>query len=217
MTRGGLPASSDDLVRSVRAAGVADDRALEALGSVPRALFVPPDRVAHAYEDIPIPIGHGQVTTQPSLLARMVQALRLDGTERVLEVGTGLGFQAAILARLCREVFTIERVPDLVERAAWNLWRAGISSVTVCFGDGTVGLPRHAPYDAIVTSAAAPAGPRPLVEQLAEGGRLVHPLGPSGFEMVVAYRKRGRRLVEEAHLGPASFVPMVGSRDLPAG
>lgn len=170
---------------------------------------------AYAYEDRPIPIGHGQVTTQPSLIARMVAGLRLEGDERVLEVGTGLGFQTAILAVLAGEVFSIERFPDFAEQARRNLEAAGIGGVVVVVGDGTKGLPKRAPFDAIVVSAAAPHVPAPLVEQLVEGGRLVHPLGPGGYEIVIAYRKDAGRLIEEARLTPASFVPLVGEHGLP--
>jgi protein-L-isoaspartate(D-aspartate) O-methyltransferase len=145
----------------------------------------------------------------------MVAGLRLEGRERVLEVGTGLGFQTAILAVICREVFSVERFADLAEWARRNLDAAGIGEVTVVVGDGTKGLPDHAPFDATVVSAAAPQVPGPLVEQLAEGGRLVHPLGPGGYETVIAYRKAVGRLVEEARLTPATFVPLVGEHGLP--
>ena len=203
------------LLRVIEAQGVRDGRVLDAFRRVPRAAFVPPGWSEHAYEDRPIPIPHGQVTTQPSLIARMVAGLRLEGDERVLEVGTGLGFQTAILATLAREVFSIERFPDLAEEARRNLEARGIGGVTVVVGDGTRGLPEQAPFQATVVSAAAPSVPEPLVEQLAEGGRLVHPLGPGGYETVTAYRKQGSRLVEEARLTPASFVPLVGEHGLP--
>lgn len=192
-----------------------DRRVLDAFRRVPRNRFVPPEWEERAYEDRPIPIPHGQVTTQPSLIARMVAGLRLEGHERVLEVGTGLGFQTAILAVLAREVFSIERFPDLAEWARRNLEAAGFAGVTVVVGDGTKGLPERAPFDATVVSAAAPAVPGPLVEQLAEGGRLVHPLGPGGDETVIAYRKDQGRLVEKARLTPATFVPLVGEHGLP--
>jgi protein-L-isoaspartate(D-aspartate) O-methyltransferase len=194
---------------------VGDRRVLDAFRRVPRNRFVPPEWEERAYEDRPIPIPHGQVTTQPSLIARMVAGLRLEGHERVLEVGTGLGFQTAILAVLAREVFSIERFPDLAEWARRNLEAAGFAGVTVVVGDGTKGLPERAPFDATVVSAAAPAVPGPLVEQLAEGGRLVHPLGPGGDETVIAYRKDQGRLVEKARLTPATFVPLVGEHGLP--
>jgi protein-L-isoaspartate(D-aspartate) O-methyltransferase len=196
---------------------VEDRRVLDAFRRVAREGFVPPQWAGRAYEDRPIPIPHGQVTTQPSLIARMVAGLRLRGRERVLEVGTGLGFQAAILATLAPEVFSIERFPDLAEQARRNLGTAGIVGVTVVVGDGTRGLPERAPFEATVVSAAAPEVPPPLVEQLEEGGRLVHPLGPGGYETVIGYRKEGGRLVEEARLTPASFVPLVGEHGLAEG
>lgn len=195
--------------------GVRDPRVLDAFRRVARAGFVPSAEVPRAYEDRPLPIAHGQVTTQPSLVARMVEGLRLTGSERVLEVGTGLGFQTALLAVLAREVCSIERFPDLAERARANLRAAGLHRVTVVVGDGTLGLPEHAPFDAVVVSAAAPNVPQPLADQLAEGGRLVHPLGPGGDEVVVAFRKGRSGLVEEARLTRAYFVPLVGRHGLP--
>jgi protein-L-isoaspartate(D-aspartate) O-methyltransferase len=209
------PSSPEALARAIEAEGVGDRRVLDAFRRVPREGFVPPGWAEHAYEDRPIPIHHGQVTTQPSLIARMVAALRLEGDERVLEVGTGLGFQTAILAALAREVFSIERFQDLAEPARRNLEAAGIVGVTVVVGDGTKGLPEHAPFDATVVSAAAPEVPPPLVEQLSEGGHLVHPLGPGGYETVIAYRKEGGRLLEEARLTAATFVRLVGEHGLP--
>lgn len=203
--------SPDDLVRSLEAQGIEDPRVLDAFRDVRRGLFVRGEDVDEAYEDEPLPIGHEQVTTQPSLIARMVEALELRGGERVLEVGTGLGFQTAILARLCREVFSIERFEDLAARASRNLRAAGIANVFVFVSDGTLGLPEHAPYDAIVIAAAAPEVPRPLVEQLAEGGRLVHPLGPSGDERVTAYRKQDGELQVSRRVAHAYFVPLIGA------
>jgi protein-L-isoaspartate(D-aspartate) O-methyltransferase len=187
---------------------------MRAFRRVRRAGFVPAELSGLAYRDEPIPIPHRQVTTQPSLIAQMVAALRLTGSERVLEVGTGYGFQTAILATLAREVFSIERFRDLAERARSNLERAGIEGVTVVVGDGTLGLVEHAPYDAIVVSAAAPEIPGPLAEQLAEGGRMVHPVGSGGDEVVIAFRKTGDRLLEQERLTPASFVRLIGAHGL---
>jgi protein-L-isoaspartate(D-aspartate) O-methyltransferase len=203
------------LVQAIETEGVRDRRVLDAFRRVPRERFVPGGWSARAYEERPIPIGHGQVTTQPSLIARMVAGLGLEGEERVLEVGTGLGFQSAILAMLSKEVISIVRFLDLAERARRNLEAAEVPGVTVVVGDGTKGFPERAPFDATVVSAAAPDVPQPLVEHLTEGGGLVHPLGPGGYEIVIAYRKRGGRLVEEARLTPASFVPLVGEYGLP--
>jgi protein-L-isoaspartate(D-aspartate) O-methyltransferase len=206
--------SPEDLVRVLRAKGIRDRRVLAAFREVPRARFVPPAAAGQAHLDEPIRIPHGQVTTQPSLIARMVAALGLTGTERVLEVGTGLGFQTAILARLAGEVISVERFPALAEQARANLAAAGPGQVTVVVGDGTLGVPDHAPYQAIVVSAASPGVPAPLVEQLAPWGRLVHPVGPGGQEQVTAFHKEAGRLVADARLTPAYFVPLVGAHGL---
>jgi protein-L-isoaspartate(D-aspartate) O-methyltransferase len=145
----------------------------------------------------------------------MVAALRLSGDERVLEVGTGLGFQTAILATLAGEVFSIERFPDLAAEAESNLRAAGLERIEVVVGDGTLGLPAHAPFHGIVVSAAAPRVPEPLVEQLADDGLLVHPVGWGGDEIVTAYRKQVDRLVPEGPVTPAHFVRLVGEHGLP--
>jgi protein-L-isoaspartate(D-aspartate) O-methyltransferase len=206
--------SPRDLVRALRDQGVRDERLLGAFAAVPRERFVPAEAAGQAYLDEPIRIPHGQVTTQPSLIARMVEALRLTGGERVLEVGTGFGFQTAILAALAGQVVSVERFADLAERARANLEGAGIHGVTVVVGDGTLGVPEHAPYQAIVVAGASPRVPAPLVEQLADGGRLVHPVGPGGHELVTAFRKRAGRLVAEARLTGAYFVPLVGAHGI---
>jgi protein-L-isoaspartate(D-aspartate) O-methyltransferase len=207
--------SPEDLVGVVRAEGVRDRRVLAAFRAVPRALFVPAEAAPQAYLDEPIRIPHGQVTTQPSLIAAMVAALGLTGGERVLEVGTGLGFQTAVLARLARMVVSVERFADLAAQARASLTAAGVGGVTVVVGDGTLGVPEHAPYQAIVVAAAAPRVPGPLVEQLADGGRLVHPVGPGGREEVTAFSKQAGRLVADARLVPARFVPLVGAHGTP--
>jgi protein-L-isoaspartate(D-aspartate) O-methyltransferase len=204
------PGSPEDLVWVLRTEGIRDRRVLAAFRAVPRARFVPPAAAGQAYLDAPIRIPHGQVTTQPSLIAAMVAALRLTGTERVLEVGSGLGFQTAILALLARQVVSVERFADLAAQARANLDAAGLSRVTVVVGDGTLGVPEHAPYQAIVVAAASPRIPPPLVEQLASGGRLVHPVGPGGHEQVTAFHKEAGRLIADAQLTPARFVPLIG-------
>jgi protein-L-isoaspartate(D-aspartate) O-methyltransferase len=206
----------EDLVRVLRAKGIRDRRVLAAFRAVPRTRFVPPAAAGQAYLDEPIRIPHGQVTTQPSLIARMVAALALTGTERVLEVGTGLGFQTAILARLADEVISVERFPALAEQARANLAAAGLGHVTVIVGDGTLGIPEHAPYQAIVVSAASPRVPAPLVEQLARWGRLVHPVGPGGREQVTAFHKEAGQLMADVRLTPAYFVPLVGAHGIPS-
>ena len=205
------PGSPEDLVQALRAAGIQDRRVLDAFRAVPRVGFLPPGAAGQAYLDAPIRIPHGQVTTQPSLIARMVAALGLTGSERVLEVGTGLGFQTAILAQLAGEVVSVERFADLAAQAQANLAAAGLARVTVVVGDGTLGVPRHAPYQAIVVAAASPSVPAPLIAQLAPGGRLVHPVGPGGREQVTAFHKETDRLVTDARLTAAYFVPLVGA------
>jgi protein-L-isoaspartate(D-aspartate) O-methyltransferase len=191
---------------------VRDERVLEALRRVPRAGFVPPESMRYAYVDEPLPIPHSQVTTQPSLIARMVEALELGGNERVLEVGTGHGFQTALLAELAGAVWSVERWPDLAEAARDNLHRHGAHDAEVAVGDGTLGLPEHAPYDAIVVAAAFPQVPEPLAEQLAAGGRLVHPVGPGGSEDVALFEKGPRELVRVRSVTAAHFVRLVGER-----
>jgi protein-L-isoaspartate(D-aspartate) O-methyltransferase len=171
---------------------------------------VPPAQIANAYVDRPIPIPHEQVTTQPSLVARMIEALGLEGTERVLEVGTGYGWQTALLARLAGHVFSIERFADLAATARAILARLGIDNADVVVGDGTEGLPEHAPFDAIVVAAAFPVVPPPLVEQLVEGGRLVQPIGPGGAEDVILFAKRGGKLEEIRFVSGAHFVRLHG-------
>jgi protein-L-isoaspartate(D-aspartate) O-methyltransferase len=199
-----------DLLEVVRAEGIADARLLDAFAAVPRAGFVPPQLARRAYVDQPLPIPHEQVTTQPSLVARMVEALSLTGTEDVLEIGAGYGFQTAILARLAAFVWSVERWGDLAETARGNLIRHGVENVEVVVGDGSKGLPGHAPYDAILVSAAFPEVPAPLAAQLAEGGRLVQPIGPGGQELVVLFERAGDGLVARRTVTGAHFVRLVG-------
>jgi protein-L-isoaspartate(D-aspartate) O-methyltransferase len=211
----GPPVGTELLVQACRSQGIGDERVLDAFRRVRREDFVPPEWVGEAYRDRPVPIPHGQVTTQPSLVGQMVAALHLRGEERVLEVGSGLGFQTAILATLAAHVFSVERFPDLAARAERNLREAGVRNVTVTVGDGTLGSPADAPFDAIVVSAAAPRVPAPLVDQLADGGRIAHPVGFGGNDVVTTYLKRGGRLVPQAPAIPAHFVRLVGTHGLP--
>jgi len=198
----------DDLVAACRSAGVGDARVLEAIAAVPRADFVAHPLAGRAYLDAPLPIPHSQVTTQPSLVARVVAALALGGEERVLEIGTGHGWQTALLALLAREVWTVERFGDVAATAREHL--RGRVNVHVVVGDGTCGLPAHAPFDAILVSAAHPTVPQPLVEQLAESGRLVQPIGSGGAEDVTLFAKVGGVLTRRRDVAAAHFVRLVG-------
>ena len=205
----------EDLVRTIAGEGVRDPRLLDALGAVPRADFVPTNLAEQAYEDKPLPIPHDQVTTQPSLVARMVEALGLAGTELVLEVGAGYAWQTALLARLCGFVWAVERFGDVAEAARENLARFGMTNAEVVTGDGTKGLSEHAPYDAILVAAAFPSVPRPLEEQLAAGGRLVQPVGPGGKEEVVLFEKGTRGFVRRRTIAWARFVRLHGAHAFP--
>jgi protein-L-isoaspartate(D-aspartate) O-methyltransferase len=203
----------DALVAASREAGVQDERVLDAIASVPHRDFVPAEAVDLAELDTPIPIPHDQVTTQPSLVARMVEALALRGDERVLEIGTGYGWQTALLARLAAHVFSVERFADLAETARRRL--ADYENVTVVFGDGSTGLPEHAPYDAILVAAAFTRVPEPLAGQLAEAGRLVQPIGRGGREDVVLFEKREGQLHRVRSVSAARFVRLRGRYGFP--
>ena len=203
------------LVQALRDAGVRDKRVLDAFHAVRRGDFVPRDQRGRAYDDVPVPIPRGQVTTQPSLIGRMLAALALRGAERVLEVGAGYGFQTALLAKLARTVWAVERFGDLADAARANLARAGIDDAHVVVGDGTNGLPERAPFDAIVVAAAFTRVPAPLAEQLALGGRLVQPLGPGGHENVTLYVRDASGLRRERLVTTAHFVPLVGEHGFP--
>jgi protein-L-isoaspartate(D-aspartate) O-methyltransferase len=200
----------EKLVTAARLAGVENPRVIDAMRQVPRAAFVPLDQVRLAYDDEPVPIPHGQVTTQPSLSARMIQALRLAGDENVLEVGTGFGYQTALLARLASFVTSIERWPDLAEQARRSLAAQGIENVHVIEGDGTEGVPAAAPYDAILVSAAFPQVPEALASQLRIGGRLVQPIGAGGAERVTAFERSAEGLVSRELVCHARFVRLYG-------
>jgi len=204
-----LPDSQLMVEEQLRARGVADERVLEAMARVPRELFVLPELRTRAYEDAALPIGHGQTISQPYMVARICEELALRGSERVLDVGTGSGYQAAVLAQLAGDVHTIERIPELAEQARTNLAAAGTENVTVHVGDGTLGLPERAPFQAIAVAAAAPEPPPSLYDQLTPGGRLVVPVGRrSGQELLVVVRSpEGPAVLRSV---PCRFVPLVG-------
>jgi protein-L-isoaspartate(D-aspartate) O-methyltransferase len=207
--------SPADLAAAARTAGVRDERLLAAMAERPRAAFVPAESAAVAYLDEPVPITHRQVTTQPSLVAKMVEALELRGGERVLEVGTGYGYQTALLARLARHVWSIELWADMTEAARSALASESIANVTLVAGDGTLGLAERAPFDAIIVTAAFPKVPDPLAHQLVLGGRLVAPIGSGGSEDVLLFRKRETGLAPERSITAARFVRLYGEHGYP--
>jgi protein-L-isoaspartate(D-aspartate) O-methyltransferase len=195
--------------RQLRRRGISDERVLAAMGRVARELFVPVERRRYAYEDGALPIGHGQTISQPFIVATICSLLALEGRERVLDVGTGSGYQAAVLAELAAEVVTIEHVPELAERARAALGEAGYARVEVLVGDGSLGVPERSPFGAIAVAAAAPAVPPTLYSQLEEGGRLVVPRGSRwGQELVLVVRSEAGP-VERASV-PCRFVPLIG-------
>jgi len=189
--------------------GISDAAVLAAMAAVPRHEFVPEELRSRAYEDVPLPIGGGQTISQPYIVAAMTAALRLRPGDRVLEIGTGCGYQAAVLSRLAREVFTIERRPELASSASAKLARLGYSNAHVHCGDGTLGLPELAPFNAILVAAAAPAVPKPLLAQLAEGGRMILPVGDSEHQELQLVEKHGEAFPTKILEG-CRFVPLVG-------
>jgi protein-L-isoaspartate(D-aspartate) O-methyltransferase len=195
--------------RQLRRRDIVDERVLRAMDAVPRELFVDASDRSRAYDDSALPISDGQTISQPYMVARICEALRLTGNERVLDVGTGSGYQAAVLAELASEVHTIERIPELAAQARERLDAAGYERVEVHVGDGTLGLPEHAPFDAIAVAAAAPGFPQTLYEQLKPRGRLVVPVGSArGQRLEVAVRSpEGPAMI---HSVPCRFVPLVG-------
>jgi len=188
--------------------GVRDPRVLEAMGKVPRHLFVDPALICHAYQDSSLPIGGGQTISQPYIVAKMTQLLGLQGDERVLEIGTGCGYQTAVLSCLCRRVYSIERIPSILERARRNLRAARHANVMLKCGDGTEGWPEYAPFDAILATAGGAEVPPEWFGQLREGGVIVMPVGTNGSHVLKRLRKRGQEFGEEC-FDPCSFVPLV--------
>src|ERR1700733_8790928 len=195
----------------LRARGIRDERELAAMSHVARQEFVPVEFRDQVYEDHPIPIGEGQTVSQPYIVAIMLQALTLDPLDTVLEIGTGSGYQTALLAELTHQVYSVERHASLASMAETTLSRLGYTNVKVVLGDGSNGLPEHAPFDAIVVSAAAPQIPSPLLEQLREDGRMVIPVGPAQAQELLLVRKQaGQPAI--TNLEGCRFVPLIGSK-----
>lgn len=189
--------------------GIDDERVLAALRHVPRHRFVPVEERAFAYADGPLPIGEGQTISQPYIVALMSQLLQLKGDETVLEIGTGSGYQAAVLSCLARQVHTIERIHFLAEQARKTLTENGFLNVHVHTGDGSNGLPEHAPFEAILVAASAPHIPEPLLEQLDDGGRLVLPVGGRGNQILQTWQRQGNHFEHQDNI-PVAFVPLRG-------
>ena len=201
----------DRLVTRLREQGISDRRVLEVIAATPRHVFVDEALASRAYEDTALPIGHGQTISQPFVVARMTEALIADGVPaKVLEVGTGCGYQTAVLAQLAARVYSVERIDGLLHAARERLYRLGLHNVKVRHADGTWGWPEYGPYDGIVVTAAPPAVPAALGEQLAEGGRMVLPVGgQERSQRLLLVRRQGDQLLEE-ELDLVSFVPMLG-------
>jgi len=200
----------DEMVENqIKARGVHDPRVLEAMRRIPRHLFVPEPNKPRAYEDKPLPVGEGQTISQPYIVGWMTELLRLDGHETVLEIGTGTGYQAAILGILARKVYTMERLEPLAKSARRRLEKLGFKNIEVTVGDGSKGFPEHAPYHGIIVTAGSPQVPQALVEQLADGGRLVIPVGTSSMQMLTIVEKHGDT-ISSTEKGSCVFVPLVG-------
>ena len=192
--------------------GVKDERVLAVMRKIPRHEFLPEGIRGMAYNDSALPIGEGQTISQPFIVAYMIEALELASGDRALEIGTGSGYAAAVLSRIAAEVYTVERIPELAESAEGRLEALGYSNIRILEGDGTLGWPDHAPYDAIVVTAGAPEVPQPLMEQLAVGGRLVIPVGRDQlYQMLVRVRRLSGEEYRTEHLTDVRFVPLIGT------
>jgi len=197
------------LVETLQSKGIRDLSVLRAFEMTPRHLFVPTGLRHRAYEDAPLPIGSGQTISQPWVHARYLELLHLTGKERVLEIGTGSGYQTVLLAHLAAQVFSIERIPAVMQQAHENIQRSGVNNVSLLTGDGTIGWSQYAPYDAILVGAGSPSIPQPLLDQLAEGGRLLIPIGDRDEQkLVLAERKNGK--IEMRDEAAVRFVPLIG-------
>jgi protein-L-isoaspartate(D-aspartate) O-methyltransferase len=195
--------------RQLRRRGIGDERVLAAMGEVPREEFVLERYRSRAYSDSALPIGEGQTISQPWIVAAICQSLELTGSERALEIGSGSGYSAAVLSRLAAEVIGVERHASLAAEARRALDAIGVANVELVVGDGSRGVPERAPFEAIAVHATAPAPPRALLGQLADGGRLVVPIAADGADMLTAFHRRGEKLISEL-IGPCRFVPLIG-------
>jgi protein-L-isoaspartate(D-aspartate) O-methyltransferase len=202
--------------RQLRRRDIHDERVLEAMGAVPRERFVPEELRDRAYDDGALPIGHRQTISQPWVVAATCQALDLTGDERVLEIGTGSGYSTAVLARLAREIHSIERIGELAEQARAALEGLGVDNVEVIVGDGSRGLAEAAPFDAIAVHAASPEAPHSLLAQLADRGRLVVPIATDSADMLTRFERTGDELHQET-IGPCRFVPLIGAEGFDVG
>lgn len=189
--------------------GIKDLAVLNAIDQTPRHLFVPTGVRHRAYEDSALPIGSGQTISQPSIHARYLELLKLTGNEKLLEIGTGSGYQTALLSRLAAQVFSIERIPELLDKARETIKKIGARNISFLLGDGTLGWRQYAPYDAILVGAAAPEVPSTYREQVTEGGRILIPLGDKEEQILYMFTRRGDEL-EETEIAPVRFVPLVG-------
>lgn len=202
--------------RQLRGRGIDDERVLDAMGRVPRELFVPEEVRRRAYADSALPIGHEQTISQPWVVAAICQALRLSGDETVLEVGTGSGYSAAVLALLGRRVISLERIPELVEGAEAVLAALEVANVELHLGDGSRGRPEDGPYDAIAIHAATPEAPHSLIAQLGQGGWLVVPIATGRADLLTAFHRDGEDL-RQSTIGPCRFVPLIGAEGFESG
>jgi protein-L-isoaspartate(D-aspartate) O-methyltransferase len=212
---GEQPGGRRRLVEALQERGVRDLAVLHAFDQTPRHLFVPTAMRHRAYEDSALPIGNGQTISQPSTHARYLELLALTGKERVLEIGTGSGYQTVLLSHLASQVFSIERVGTLVTQARDAIRAAGASNVSLLAGDGTLGWRDYSPYDAILVTAGSPTVPTPLAEQLADGGRLLIPIGDREEQILTLFTRRGEEL-ERRDIGAARFVPLIGKYGWPS-
>jgi protein-L-isoaspartate(D-aspartate) O-methyltransferase len=195
--------------QQIQARGISNPRVLEAMKAIPRHFFIPPPYTTSAYTDAPLPIGNGQTISQPYIVALMTELLDPQPDGNILEIGTGSGYQAAVLSLLVRQVTTIERISSVADRARENITKIGLKNIRVLVGDGTVGYPQYAPYDGIMITAATPDIPAPLIDQLTKGGTLVAPAGGREIQELITLKRKGDRIIQASH-GGVRFVPLIG-------